>query len=111
MKSKGLSVYELKGNPIISLGELLGAESGQGVSYSRRKLSYSRAKRYRGPDYTYATVLGSVNELVQEGWLCGHRVKPNNRGWQSSFWATPDLIQAAQEFAAAPTFEGREPSG
>jgi hypothetical protein len=26
---------------------LLGAERGQGVSYSRRKLSYSRGKRYR----------------------------------------------------------------
>jgi hypothetical protein len=57
---------------------LLGAESGQGVSYSRRKFSYSRGKRYRAPAHTYATVLGSVAELEQEGWLCGHRVKPNN---------------------------------
>jgi hypothetical protein len=88
---------------------LLGAESGQGVSYSRRKLSYSRGKRYRAPAHTYATVLGSVDELAREGWLYGYRVPPNNRGWQSSFWAAPDLIQAAREFAADPIFEGREP--
>jgi hypothetical protein len=88
---------------------LLGAESGQDVSYSRRKVFYSTGRRYRGPLHTYATVLGSVDELVQEGWLCGHRVKPNNRGWQSSFWATPDLVRAAGEFAADPTYEVREP--
>jgi hypothetical protein len=88
---------------------LLGAESGQGVSYSRRKVSYSRGKRYRAHAHTYATVLGSVDELVQVGWLSGHRVKPNNRGWQSSFWATPDLVHAAREFATDPIFEAREP--
>jgi hypothetical protein len=88
---------------------LLGAESGQGVSYSRRKVFYSSGKRYRSPDHTYATVLGAVDELEQKGWLCGHRVKPNNRGWQSSFLATPDLIQAAREFSSDLTYGVREP--
>lgn len=88
---------------------LLGAESGQGVSYSRRKVFYSSGKRYRAPLHTYATVLRSVEELEQAEWLLGHRVKPNNRGWQSSFWATPDLIQAAREFVADLTYEVREP--
>jgi hypothetical protein len=87
---------------------LLGAESGQGVSCRRRKVFYSSGKRYRSPDHTYATVLGSVDELEQKGWLCGHRVKPNNRGWQSSFWATPDLVRAAREFASDPKYEVRE---
>jgi hypothetical protein len=54
-------------------------------------------------------VLESVAELEQEGLLCGNRVKPNNRGWQSSFWATPHLIRAAREFRPDPIFEGREP--
>jgi hypothetical protein len=88
---------------------LLGAESGQDVSYSRRKVSYVSGKRYRAADHTYSTVLGSVAELEREGWLSGHCVEPNNLGWQSSFWATPDLIQAADSFAAVLKFQGREP--
>jgi hypothetical protein len=54
---------------------LLGAETGQGVSYSRRKVYYSGGKRYRSRAYTYATVLASVAELVQNGWLFEHRVE------------------------------------
>jgi hypothetical protein len=88
---------------------LLGAQNGQGVSYSRRKVFYSTGKRYRAPAHTYVTVLGSVDELMQQGWLFGHRVAPNNRGWQSSFCATQELIAAAQDLAADPTFEVREP--
>jgi hypothetical protein len=88
---------------------LLGAASGQGVSYSRRKASYSMGKRYRGPLHTYATVLRSVEELEEAGWLRGHRVKPNHRSWQSSFWATPELIQASREFDADLIYEAREP--
>ena len=95
--------------PMIVAEALPGAEREQGVSYSRRKVAYSRGKRYRAPALTYATVLRSVDELVREGWLTGYRVPPNNRGWQSSFWAAPDLIQAAREFAADPIFEAREP--
>jgi hypothetical protein len=88
---------------------LLGAQNGQGVSYSRRKVFYSIGKRYRAPTHTYATVLGSVDELAQQGWLYGRRVTPNNRGWQSSFCATPELIVAARDLAAYPTFVIREP--
>jgi hypothetical protein len=88
---------------------LLGAQNGHGVSYSRRKVFYSIGKRYRAPAHTYTTVLGSVDELAQQGWLYGHRAAPNNRGWQSSFCATPELIAAAQDLAADPTFEVREP--
>jgi hypothetical protein len=88
---------------------LLGAETGQGVSYSRRKVYYSGAQRYRSRAYTYATVLASVAELVQNGWLFEHRVEPNNRGWQSSFWATPKLIQAARAFGAELIYQAREP--
>jgi hypothetical protein len=100
--------YEVTRSAILAEA-LLGAESGQGVSYSRRKVSYARGKRYRPPGHTYSTVLGSVDELEQEGWLFGHRVEPNNLGWQSSFWATPDLIKAADGLAAVLIFQGREP--
>ena len=87
----------------------MGAESGRGVSYSRRKAFYASGKRYREPGHTYSTVLGSVAELEREGWLSGHRVKPNNLGWQSSFWATPDLIKAADGLAAVLVFRAPEP--
>jgi len=87
---------------------LLGAQNGQGVSYSRRKVFYSTGKRYRAPAHTYVTVLGSVDELVQQGWLYGHRVAPNNRGWQSSFCATPELIEVARDVAVDSKFEVRE---
>lgn len=88
---------------------LLGAESGQGVSYSRRKVFYGKGKRYRAPAHTYETVLGTVDELVQEGWLYSHQVAPNNRGWQSSFFAMPELIDVAWDLAVDPKFEVREP--
>ena len=88
---------------------LLGALNGQGVSYSRRKVVYANGKRYRARAHTYATVLRSVDELVQEGWLYGHRVPPNNRGWQSSFCASPELIELAEELGADPTFQVCEP--
>jgi hypothetical protein len=88
---------------------LLGAHTGQAVSYSRRKVFYATGRKYRSPAYTYATVMKSVAELVQQGWLFEHRVRPNHRGWQSSFWATPDLIQAARAFDAELIFDPGEP--
>jgi hypothetical protein len=78
------------------------------VSYSRRKVFYSSGKRYRSPGHTYATVLGSVDELEENGWFFGHRAKPNVRGWQSSFRATPDLVRAAREFVSDLKYEARE---
>jgi hypothetical protein len=91
------------------LGEaLIAAENGQGVSYSRRKSFYADGKRYRGAAHTFTTVVRAVAELVQEGWLHEHRVAPNHRGWQSSFWSTTRLIQAASRVAVQLKFDGRE---
>src|SRR5260370_22267677 len=45
---------------------LLGAQNGQGVSYSPRKVFYSIAKRYRAPTHTCATALPSFHELVHQ---------------------------------------------
>jgi hypothetical protein len=88
---------------------LLAAETGQGVSYSRRKSFYANGKRYRGTAHTYTTVLRSVDQLEQEGWLYEQRVQSNNRGWQSSFRATPELIEASSALAADAAFDGGEP--
>jgi hypothetical protein len=81
---------------------LLGAERGQGVSYSRRKLSYSRGKRYRAPAHTYATVLGSVDKLVREGWLAddaGLAVPMPLKCWRPSRRTTS---RSARPFAPMP---------
>ncbi len=92
------------------LGEaLLGVETGQGVSYSRRKVFYAAGKRYRDRSHTYLNILRAVDELVQKGWLREHRVAPNNRGWQSSFCATAELIEVAREIGSEPTFQMSEP--
>lgn len=67
---------------------------GQWVSYSRRKEWWSNGTRYRGASYTYATVLGAVDELTGLGFLEHDRKPPGNLGWQSRFRATPKLPQA-----------------
>jgi hypothetical protein len=71
---------------------ILAAESGQHVSYSARRTFYSKGKRYRGTSFTYATVMPSVEMLNREGWIIDCRVSPGNRGWQSSFLATDQLL-------------------
>jgi hypothetical protein len=72
---------------------ILAGEAGQGVSYSRNRNFYADGKRYRGTDFTYASVLGAVAELDKAGWISDRRVAPGNLGWQSSFVATDRLMQ------------------
>ena len=71
---------------------IFGWESGQGVSYSRRRAFYSSSRRYRGTAFTYLTVLSAVADLARSGWIVDCPVAPGNRGWQSSFYATDALI-------------------
>ena len=88
---------------------LLAAENGQRVSYCRRKVFYSRAQRYRSRAYTYLTIMAAVDELVAHGWLHEHRVKPGQRGWQSSIWATSALLEAAWTYRAELAYHAGEP--
>lgn len=71
---------------------ILGWESGQRVSYSRRRAFYSSSQRYRGTAFTYLTVMSAVEDLARRGWIIDCRVSPGNLGWQSSFLATDALI-------------------
>jgi|tagenome__1003787_1003787.scaffolds.fasta_scaffold20987286_8 hypothetical protein len=75
---------------------VLGAECEQSVSYSRNKSFYARARRYRGTAYTYTTLLASIAELDRRGLITDCRVPPGHLGWQSSFTATPTLIDGWQ---------------
>jgi hypothetical protein len=65
------------------------------VSYSRRPQFYSGQGRYHGADYTYRTVVRTVDALTELG-LLGNLIAPANPhlGRQSIFWATEALISA-----------------
>jgi hypothetical protein len=73
---------------------ILGWECGQRVSYSRSHDFYSTGKRYRGTGFTYASVMWAVADLARAGLITDYRVPRGNLGWQSSFEATPALIDA-----------------
>src|SRR5215217_2991659 len=65
------------------------------ISYSRRKNWYSTGQRYRSTAYGFSTVPKAVDELEKLDLLEHDRAEPGRFGWQSSFRATPPLIQAA----------------
>jgi hypothetical protein len=88
---------------------IIGAETGQPTSYSRRWCYYSQGKRYRGTAYTYTIVMAAVADLDRAGAIIDRRVSPGNLGWQSSFIATDRLMQvwnaAAAELVYTPSGE------
>jgi hypothetical protein len=66
--------------------------SGGWVSYSRHKPHYSVPRRYRSRLYTYRRIVGAADHLDALGLIEHNRAAPNQRGWQSSMKATPELI-------------------
>jgi hypothetical protein len=73
---------------------LIAAESGQSVSYSRRKNFYSEAHRYLGTAYTYTRVLRAVDELADAGLVMLCNAPPGVKGRQSTMRARPSLLEA-----------------
>jgi hypothetical protein len=76
---------------------ILAVESGQRVSYSRRKEFYSNSSRYRGTSFTYTTVLSSIAALNAAGLIIDARARPGNLGRQSIFVASDELIDACDD--------------
>lgn len=72
----------------------LAAEEGRSVSYSRRKANYAGADRICGKGFTYSNVLQAIDRLKAGGWIVERRSHPGQRGWQSSFRATEQLVEA-----------------
>ncbi|MCG2628298.1 hypothetical protein L6654_16830 [Bradyrhizobium sp. WYCCWR 13023] len=87
---------------------ILAAEAGRRVSYSARRTFYSQGRRYRGTSYTYATMMRAIALLDRTGWISDHRVPPGNRGWQSSFVATEQLLDAWRSFGRGMTYAPAE---
>lgn len=75
----------------------LSAEMGRGLSYSRRRDSYARGRRYYGDAISYRTVLAAVNDGLNAGLLLERRARPGAHRRrcrrQSCIRATPLLCQ------------------
>jgi hypothetical protein len=75
--------------------------SGGWVSYSRHKPHYSVPRRYRSRLYTYRRIVGAADHLDALGLIEHNRAAPNQRGWQSSMKATPELITRTSKIISA----------
>ena len=65
-----------------------------GVSYSRRKAFYVGKQRYYGPTFTHATIVQVVDQLGGLDLLELWTPAPGVGGLQSTFCATPHLLEA-----------------
>ena len=67
---------------------------GRWISYSRRRGFYTGLRRYHGTAYTYRSVVGGVDALV-DARLLDHEKAPagSATGWQSSFRASLKLLE------------------
>lgn len=71
------------------------------VSYSRNHNHYVRPRRYKESLYTYAKVTGSADHLDGLSLVRHDKVSPNQRGWQSSMLATPELVERTEKVLSA----------
>jgi hypothetical protein len=85
--------------------------SGGWVSYSRHKPHYSVPRRYRSRLYTYRRIVGAADHLDALGLIEHNRTAPNQRGWQSSMKATPELIARTRKIiSVGPRLEIARPA-
>jgi hypothetical protein len=85
--------------------------AGGWVSYSRHKPHYSVPRRYRSRLYTYRRIAGAAAHLDALGLIEHHRAAPNQRGWQSSMKATPELTaRTSQIISVGPRLEIARPA-
>ena len=80
----------------------------QWTSYSRRREYYAQRSRYFGKPLTYATVVPTVDELAQAGWLEHEPSAPGQRGQQSRYQASAKLMAKAEAEPTPATYEPRE---
>lgn len=77
-----------------ALQVLRSKEPRRRISYSRSHDWYSDGERYRGSDFTYATVIQAIGILVDVGILVDHDKRPQTvggSGIQSSFRCSDEL--------------------
>jgi hypothetical protein len=75
------------------------ADPGAWISYSRRRAFYAARQRYWPVPYSYDTVVPTVDQLAALGIVEHQKAATGERGWQSRFKASVELIQ---RLSAAP---------
>jgi hypothetical protein len=102
---------EFGGDKTMSAVILALATAGHWVSYSRSKSHYGLPRRYRSRLYTYRRIVGAADHLDALGLIEHKRTAPNQRGWQSSMKATPELIaRTSKIISAGPRLEIARPA-
>jgi hypothetical protein len=69
------------------------ADPSAWISYSRRRAFYAERQRYWPMSYSYDTLLPAVDGLAALGLIEHQKAAPGQRGWQSRFKASLELIQ------------------
>src|SRR3712207_5840446 len=83
---------------ILTEAVLVGQSGPRWISYSRTQSWWSVGTRYRGGDFTYATVIPTIDELTRLGLLEHEKAKPRTlSGRQSRFRASFALLQAVSK--------------
>jgi hypothetical protein len=75
------------------------ADPGAWISYSRRRAFYAARQRYWPVPYSHDTVVPTVDQLAALGIVEHQKAATGERGWQSRFKASVELIQ---RLSAAP---------
>jgi hypothetical protein len=102
---------EFGGNETTSAVTLALVTSGGWVTYSGHKPHYSLPRRYRSRLYTYRRIVGAADHLDALGLIEHKRTAPNQRAWQSSMKATPELIaRTSKIISAGPRLEIARPA-
>ena len=65
------------------------------TSYSRRSNWWSETCRYRGSDYTYRTVVRTVDDLAAGGWIEHWKAPPGPSGGRQSTMRATDALMLA----------------
>lgn len=95
-KASGDRLYDGSMRAIMAAAVLAG-RAGDWVSYSRRKSWYKAKARYQGLAYSYARIIGCVDELLSLGLIEEERARPGDHirtGRQSRFRATQKLLDS-----------------
>jgi hypothetical protein len=79
-------------------------DEGKSVSYSRRRQFYPGRRRYMGAAFTYDNVVPEIEALCAAQLLCEQRAAAGTREWQSTFCATPALLEACYQALASRAF-------
>jgi len=103
------SAKALRVMSVIVIDAILSArrDPARRISYSRRNGWWHETRRYRAPEFTYYTVVPTIDALVKAGILIDHDLQPPGRatGTQSSYRPAPWLADVTLPVLRHEVFE------